>query len=268
MMILTLLKQNKLCLKIARYIRDVIIHNIQFSIKKIRRVMGRRSVYDSLHSYKDIHKGERCFIIATGPSLTIEDVRKLKNEYTFGMNSICLLFDELGWETTYYGIQDIHVYEKLKNELSRMRTTKCFLGDRIPNQSGLNCDTVRFPLNYLNHRFSYDHLTAKFSDNAYIEVFDGYTITYSLMQIAVYMGFKEIYLLGNDCSYSKDVTKQHFREYGHSDPSAPLATRRLFFSYLEAKKYTDSHECKIYNATRGGMLEIFPRVDFDDVLKK
>ena len=50
--------------------------------------------YNSLKMYKDIHKGERCFIIATGPSLTMEDLEALKSEYTFGMNSICIFVNK------------------------------------------------------------------------------------------------------------------------------------------------------------------------------
>jgi hypothetical protein len=37
-------------------------------------------------------------------------------------------------------------------------------------------------------------------------------------------------------------------------------------AYREAKKYADLHNIKIYNATRGGMLEVFERVDLDKVL--
>ena len=34
-----------------------------------------------------------------------------------------------------------------------------------------------------------------------------------------------------------------------------------------AKQYADKHAVNIYNATRGGMLEVFPRVDFNQVIK-
>ena len=86
------------------------------------------------------------------------------------------------------------------------------------------------------------------------------------MQIAIYMGFKEIYLLGCDNSYSDDKNKQHFVESGHYDPTYKTAGDRMVVAYMEAKKYADSKNVKIYNATRGGMLEVFPRVDLDEVL--
>ena len=35
--------------------------------------------------------------------------------------------------------------------------------------------------------------------------------------------------------------------------------------YMCAKEYAERHEIKIYNATRGGKLEVFERVDFDSL---
>ena len=37
-------------------------------------------------------------------------------------------------------------------------------------------------------------------------------------------------------------------------------------AYIDAKKYCDTtHKTTIYNATRGGKLEVFQRVDFEDL---
>ena len=117
------------------------------------------------------------------------------------MNSICMMFDQLGWETTYYGVQDYNVFNKLKDKYRRLKSTTLFLGDGIKKRSRFELNHVPFALDYLNHKYSYDKLKTKFSFNAYQQIYDGYTITYSLIQLAVYMGFKQIYLLGNDFSY-------------------------------------------------------------------
>jgi hypothetical protein len=47
-----------------------------------------------LRTYKDIHRGKRCFIIGNGPSLNQLDLTLLKNEYTFGMNRIYMAFPD------------------------------------------------------------------------------------------------------------------------------------------------------------------------------
>ena len=62
--------------------------------------------FSRLKEFENKYNGERCFIIATGPSLTIDDLEKLKDEYTFGVNSIIKLFDETDFRPDFYGIQD------------------------------------------------------------------------------------------------------------------------------------------------------------------
>ena len=54
---------------------------------------------------------------------------------------------------------------------------------------------------------------------------------------------------------------------GVEDRSRKYATPKLIVGYEEVKKYADSHGIKVYNATRGGVLEVFPRVKLEDILK-
>ena len=40
------------------------------------------------------------------------------------------------------------------------------------------------------------------------------------------------------------------------------------YAYTIAKEYCDTHVIKIYNAPRSGKLEVFERVDFNELIKK
>ncbi len=62
----------------------------------------RRASIRRLGELKDIHRGQRCFIIGNGPSLKQTDLSLLKDEFTFGMNRIYLGFPEMGFQTTYF----------------------------------------------------------------------------------------------------------------------------------------------------------------------
>lgn len=73
--------------------------------------------FAKIKSLEGIHRNERCFIVATGPSLTMEDLQLIKDEVTFGMNSITRIFDKTDWRPTYYGIQDRQVYEKMERSI-------------------------------------------------------------------------------------------------------------------------------------------------------
>lgn len=225
---------------------------------KIRKLQGK-------------YYGERCFIIATGPSLTIEDIELLKDEYTFGMNSICKIYSQTTWRPTFYGIQDRHVFEKLRDIVfNQDPSTIMFLAEELCKNVEMHDNYVAFPYDvgyhYINLRKMDDYF-AKFSEDCYDVVYDGYSITYSLIQIAVYMGFKEIYLLGADCSYTVG-SKNHFVESGYIDKNANLNHDKMIKGYEAAKKYADEKGIQIINCTRGGMLEVYDRKSLEAVLKR
>jgi hypothetical protein len=79
------------------------------------------------------------------------------------------------------------------------------------------------------------------------------------------MGFKEIYLVGIDWS---GINPE--REMSHFDGEVwtDLPANQFRAGYVSAKKYADSHGIKIYNASRGGDLELYERVDLDVTLSK
>ncbi|MBS4198422.1 DUF115 domain-containing protein [Bacillus sp. FJAT-49732] len=253
---------------IRRFFKAYFLPSISFKIQRILRVsrIHRNSQYERLKKLKDRHKGERCFIIATGPSLKIEDLEKLKNETTISMNSICLAFEDTDWRPTYYGIQDENVYRRMEKYINNLECEGKFISQTILEQLKKEVpeDYYIFPLNLLNHKVSRKYHT-KFSKDIFANVYSGYTITYCLLQIAVYMGFKEIYLLGADCHYSSDM-KHHFKDYDHIDPTFSLSGEMMTCAYRVAKQYADRNNIRIYNATRGGMLEVFERVDLDKIL--
>lgn len=222
----------------------------------------------SIKQYHNKFKGKRCFIVATGPSLTYDDLELIKDEYTFSMNSIVMGFEKSNWRPTFYGIQDEYVYEKVKDDLLKSKLNHVFVGDKIARLYSILPNWKVFYVDKLNQRIETDfhnHYYTKFSGNFAYKAYDGYTIAYSLIQLAVYMGFSEIYLLGCDCNYEKGK-QQHFIEHGHIDSSVDTLPQRMFVAYEVAREYADKNGIKIYNATRGGMLEVFPRVKLEEVV--
>ena len=175
--------------------------------------------YIRLKEYKDKYKGKRCFITCTGPSLTIADLEMLKNEYVFGMNSICLIHDKTNWKPDFYGIQDSNVFNKIEKTLLSTDNGLVFAPYYYREKCGTPESWVYFPISSAYHlydRYFKGKFHSKFSDDCYATVYDGFTITYSIMQLAIYMGFDEIYLLGADCNYLGN--HQHFIETGHYNP--------------------------------------------------
>ena len=114
-------KSNDKIANIVRYliapitIVKIIGFNLNVQLRKYNIRSGEE--YKLLRQFKDIYKEKRCFIVATGPSLQINDLEMLKNEITFSMNSIYLSYKKTDWRPTYYGIQDPLVYEKIYHEI-------------------------------------------------------------------------------------------------------------------------------------------------------
>lgn len=226
-----------------------------------------QSKYESLKAMAGRYSGKRCFICCTGPSLTIEDLEKLKNEYVFGMNSICLIHDKTDWKPDFFAIQDSLVFEKLREAVLNTDNGIVFAPIQYKKKYHTPIDWVYFHISGAYHLWEMRYgprYFAKFSDDAYSTVYDGYSITYSLMQIAIYLGFEQIYLLGADCNYLGK--QQHFIESGHYDPGYKEAAKRMMAAYEKARDYCENHSVKIFNATRGGCLELFPRIRLEDVL--
>lgn len=227
-----------------------------------------------MRKYKNIHKGERCFITCTGPSLSIDDLENLKGEYTFGVNSITKAYPETDWRPTYYVLVDAYAYgEILKKEDvygGKFSLKQSFFHWRIKPKTQ-NENDIFIPINYSNHwtgRMKKGKL--KICDDPSVGVYDCFTVTNMAITIAAYMGFKDIYIVGADATYSLDKT--HFiegeweKKHKKAQKDLAVAVQRSMIAYWRVKKHYNKKGVNIYNATRGGMLEIFPRADLDKVL--
>lgn len=235
---------------------------------------------ENLKKFKNIHKGERCFIVATGPSLRMEDVDRLKEEYTFGVNSCLTMYDKTNWRATYYGIVDSNTVSIMKDGLMSDEIPVFFYTDYDATYDGKN--GVAFPKddadNLMTDTFWKKLFPKKFKETSFSDditkvVYTGKSVVYAMLQIAAYMGFSEIYLIGVDCNYaqpkmySENVTYVDFKTKWDMERLKKQGNQMLP-QYEIARKYADEHGIKIYNATRGGQLEAFERVDLDEFFAK
>lgn len=241
-----------------------------FLLESFLKKKGMSKNRKQIEQFKNKFNDKRCFIIATGPSITIDDLIKLKSETTFGVNAACLLFDEIGFATNFFVITDHRVYEKMSETINRHLNQKIlpenvFISDWIGGKhkvsTNVNEKFTKIPIDPIN-RFYINLKHKKFSSDIGTVCYDGSTVVFNTLQIAVYMGFKEIYLLGTDCNYSLD--KKYVVNHGIKVKED--AGQSMIDDYKVVKRYADKNNIKIYNATRGGMLEVFERVDLDDIL--
>lgn len=234
--------------------------------------------FNNVKKLKNKFKNKRCFIVATGPSLTLEDLSLLQGEITISMNSIINILDKTKYRPDFYMVQDRRVFEKInKNDHINRLNPECiyFAISNIGNGAFFEKDIKYKNCNFFHLDTAsiwYDLYCGKFktyfSDNCSFRIIDGTTITYTAIQFATYLGFKEIYLIGTDCNYTGK--KRHIIDYDSLNEINNLDEiyRNMITAYKKAKEVTEKQGVKIYNATRGGNLEVFERVNLDDILKK
>ena len=233
-----------------------------------------------LAAYKDKYKGQRCVVIGNGPSLTPEDLDLLKDEITFASNRIYNLYDKTSWRPTFLCAQDHVVLESIRENLPEAAkeselTILAASAYEMYQDAGIE-NLVWMPLRFIPPKKN----CYRFSDDVTREVVEGLTITYSCMQLAAYMGFTEIYLLGIDHNYSIEIdkngkivkqdksVKDYFQGSAEAKPGNPPQVIEMTYAYMSAEPYSRDHGFRIFNATRGGKLEVYERKNFDEVFKK
>lgn len=236
-------------------------------------IQSMSDIRSELLRYKNIHVGKRCFIVATGPSLTVEDLKTLHEhrEICFSMNRIFNIFSKTEWRPDYYVVGDKEMIEDLSDEIASLDLNNKFIST-IPHSYWKNPKSKgSMPYKILMRGFN--DRKPLFSTRAEYGLYQGTTVTYLCIQLAVYMGFSEIYLLGVDFSYTNNLydPQNHFAgcdNTGRKVRLNPICPERTLLAYESSAEYCKNHYIKIFNATRGGKLEVFERKCFDSLFLK
>ena len=228
--------------------------------------------HPEMKRFKNIHKGKRCFVVGNGPSLKVEDLDKLHEygEICFGFNRIYRVYNQTEWRADYLAFVDCRMINICQKDINNLDGT-IFISDVYHKVKNPRIDCAQyFHLNLED--YNYYHPT--FSNELDIEAAWGATVVYDVgLQFAAYMGASEIYLIGCDCTDFRDVVdgKNHFIDNYIDEKErvefkdVTLDWKRVFKAYETAEWYSRKNGFRIYNATRGGKLEVFERVDFDSL---
>lgn len=247
-----------------------LVDQIIFFVKKPQKYLMK------IRKLKDKYTNKRCFVIGNGPSLKISDLEKLSGEISMGCNNLIQLFDKTEWRPTcFYSVDPIFINSYIKNERELQKVTdNCDLF--FTSVTSEIYDSYRD--GYNNIFFVYvkrDYSSVRFVEDVENGLGASGTSLYCMIQLAVYMGIKEIYLLGVDFSFRREMRENgelrinnninnHMNEMEQVETGLYYVDR-IMRGWLKIKEYAESHGIKVYNATRGGKLQVFERVDFDSI---
>jgi len=225
----------------------------------------RPASWQSRAKLKDLrnrYAGGKAVILCNGPSLLKSDLSLLDRIFTFGLNKINLLFDK----STFRPSCIVAV-----NPLVLQQNAAFFRDTDIP----LFLESQGLPFTGKAGHITYLHDTPHryFAKDCCMSIYTGPTVTYTALQLAFHMGFSDVALIGADHSFAvqgpanKTVVAGE-KDESHFDPNYFAAGTKwqlpdLFeseVSYTMAKHMFEAHDRRVFNATEGGELDVFPRI--------
>lgn len=230
----------------------------------------RRDSIQKLDEFKGKHTGERSFIIGNGPSLNRTDLSKLEGEYTFGMNRFYMKFPELGFPTSYFVSINTLVIEQCAEDIRSLTIPK-FLSWRSRDYIEPAEDLIFLHTTYTGPKFAID---------ARSRLWEGATVTYVALQLAYFMGFETVILIGVDHSFKSKGKPNTTVVSAGDDPNhfdsgyfgkgfrwqlPDLDTSEK--AYLRARKFFEDDSRQVLDATVGGKLQVFPKVSYDSLFE-
>jgi hypothetical protein len=274
--------ENKLKLKIIAKILKIILPfyiyiilrrhydtvvNLNKRYKKNRAnkpVLCEKPILKGLSLKKNKYKGERIFIIGGGPSINNIDISLLNNEYTAAVNKGYMLKDRGLHHVTLYGCSDKTAMLDYGKEVpDDFYDYSCIFRNIMPikmfkNPSYFGVYTKNSPKKAMYNGY--------FEFNVKKPLAHSYTIVLQMLQVAVWLGFKDIYFVGIDNNFRKlhnmhwykdtNQEQQNMNNWNFSPEEANAA------AFEHAHQILKKKGVNIYNASMGGELETIPKVNF------
>lgn len=257
------------------------------------RAFAASGEYDKILAMKDIYKGKRAFILGNGPSINQQDLTLLRDEITFVANWFinhkrfrrinpkfyCVSSHEMfgGWGKE----PDLNAdFARLVAEKQTEQTF--FFSNRFASymkETGLVPEPRLRSLIFDRPKFLIDEIGTQNYDLARC-MDDGYTVLLTFcVPLCVHFGITDIYLLGCDCDYGltapSDPKSYFYRPEQHTSSTTSFDSLvriwtpggPIFQTYEIVAREAESRGTRMFNATRGGRLELLPRVEYESLVQ-
>lgn len=255
---------------LGRHAASAVARGLTTSRNSARRLTDStvKASNERLSGVRNTHLGETCVIIGNGPSLNSTNMAALADVDTFGLNRFYLMEPRIGWSSTYHVVVNRHVVDQFAGELRRVSGQ---LFTTWPNHILLaeRGDLVTLQ-NVAGPLFSLDPRRG---------VWQGATVTYVAMQLAHWMGYRKVILVGVDHRFeskgpSHKLVESRGDDPNHFDPSyfgsgvrwqlPDLETSEV--AYRLARIAFERAGGVVLDATVGGALQVFDKVELDEAV--
>lgn len=232
---------------------------------------------------KNRHRDRRAFVLGNGPSLKMEFLARLQGQVSFGMNQVFKCFPQTPWRPTYYVLSDTLVARSHGAAILRTYPGLVFASEHLRPDLGEHRRVVYFRKTNETGELR----EPEFSPNALWCLVGGYTTAYLCFQLGWFMGVRDFITLGIDASYRFDGAKSHGRTGAYECISNAPSGNYFLPDYIEkdavmlkphvaqqvlayqaTRRFVESHGGRVRNAGAGSPLEAFPKISFDELVRK
>ncbi|OPX96505.1 MAG: hypothetical protein A4E59_01156 [Syntrophorhabdus sp. PtaB.Bin027] len=249
---------------------------------------NERKLLTKNSTFENCHKGKRCFIIGNGPSISSQNLELLQNEITFVMNGFWKHPIIEKWHPKYFLLADPVYFDgsetmndfflNLRQKINRSEFFIPLSGRDIVEKNYL---LPKERINYVQFFGSLSQVAIKKIDLTKI-VPGVQSVSQFAILTAIYMGCNPIYLIGLDHDwlshrgidkhfYQGKTIENHSIAHGElgriSYKNDVIAVLKLWEGYEVIKHHSEKKRIKIFNATNGGFLDVFPRVRYESLFK-
>jgi hypothetical protein len=225
----------------------------------------------ALNKLHNKYKGQGVVLLCNGPSLNKVDFELLKESGIFciGLNKINLLFDQMKLRPDLIISVNKHVIKQNK-KFFNSTTIPLILDSQAVDEIEKRCN-----VNFI-HSLPFQ---LKFARDITGSVCQGYTVTYVALQVAYFLGFTEIALVGCDHNFVTKGSPNQTIVSGEKDPNhfsdkyfsggAEWQLPDLLGSemhYKIAREIFEMDNRRVVNCTEGGKLEVFERKELKEFI--
>lgn len=254
------------------------IEELIFSaLLRINKKTLKNDSFTKVLNLKNIHKNKRCFIVGNGPSLNKMELDLLKNDFCFIFNGAFSLRKKINKEKIFHVIEDRLVFADHLEAINKLDGKLFLTSDLQSKVISKNPIICHFQRSNSEKSKNWPRFVNCKKDSPIF--YWGGTVAYFALQLAAWMGFKEIYIIGVDLSYvvpestikrgavleSTEDDINHFEKdyFGKGKKWHIPNPERMLRAFNKSKESLKELDIKTYNAGIGGNLDCFERVKFE-----
>lgn len=247
--------------------------------EKIIAPMMRPENLHGLSTLRNAHKSECLFIIGNGDSLTANDLESIaeSGQPSIAFNDIFTWYDSTQFRPTYYIVEDLLFAQKHLKEIFEMNAVTKLFPEQLSGVFPPSRDILYYGLNEEISPSSSTYFSETPLNFGY-----GATVTYSALQLGIYLGVSKIYLVGVDLALRElEALPREIRALNASNNESTYSystclndvhwveahQQYAIKAFRTAQRFAAYRGISILNASRGGNLEVFPRVHIDSLFR-